>query len=394
MSIASTHWSKDRNSFGRNIPDDLQCRTLEEVQEELAAVGLEVKRGETQVIVSQEDAGGICVGSIVRFPNGDLQSSTRKTQVRSSDGGRTWRKVGRSLFGNYACNLSGGETVQFASRTGHGWEAAPPDERSDVEGFTKSFGWLVRSRDNGVTEEVTLVPIHVPEKLKLTSMHHSRIVELDDGSLLCVDYGRFEDDAVATLDTWVTKEGIVGPREVAKCRTFVIRSVDRGKTWHYLSTVAFDLARTNTSTIGGFTEPDAVMLPDGQILCFMRCVAGGGIRPLRMSRSNDAGRTWSMPLPVADRGVMPVATVMENGAVAVIYGRPYNWLMFSPDEGHTWVGHFQFYHGPKAWDAWNYCAVEEVAPDTLLAVYGHADPVNREEGEQRATFFTVRRKTA
>ena len=393
MTIPSTHWSKDRKTYGVNIPEDLPVKTLDDVQEELAEAGLEVERGETQVIVSQEDAGGICVGSIVRFPNGDLQSSTRKTQVRSSDGGKTWSKVGKSLFGNYACNLSDGETVQFASRTGHGWEVAPPDEVSDVEGYTKSFGWLVRSRDSGVTEEVELVPIHVPKKLKLTAMHHTRIIELDDGSLIAADYGSFEGDGAATLETWCTKEGVVWSREVGKSRTFVIHSTDRGKTWHYLSTVAFDLSRTNTLTVGGFTEPDAVILPNGEVLCFMRCVAGGTIRPLRMSRSNDGGETWSMPMPVADRGVMAVATVMENGVIAVIYGRPYNWLMFSTDEGHTWVGHFQFYHGAKAWDAWNYCAVEEVGPDTLLAVYGNADPDDVEEGEQMATFFTVKRKS-
>ena len=129
MIIESTHWSKDRKTFGINIPDDLQCNTLEDVQDELAEAGMEVERGETQVLVTQEDAGGICVGSIVRFPNGDLQSSTRKTQVRSSDGGKTWSKFGKSLFGNYACNLSNGETVQFASRMGHGWEVALPRMR-------------------------------------------------------------------------------------------------------------------------------------------------------------------------------------------------------------------------------------------------------------------------
>ena len=137
MSIESTHWSKDRKTFGINISDDLQCNTLEDVQDELAEAGMEVERGETQVLVTQEDEGGICVGSIVRFPNGDLQSSTRKTQVRSSDGGKTWSKFGKSLFGNYACNLSDGETVQFASRTGHGWEVAPPDEMGDKEHVTE-----------------------------------------------------------------------------------------------------------------------------------------------------------------------------------------------------------------------------------------------------------------
>ncbi len=391
MSIESTHWSKDRKSFGYNIPDDLKCDTLEDVQDPLARAGLEVERGETQVIISKEDTGRFATGSIVKFPNGDCIVSSQNTQVRSSDGGKTWSKV-KSLFCDYACNLSSGETVHFVRRDGLFCEAAPPDEKSEVDGFTKSFGWLLRSSDNGLTEERERVSIHVPEKLKLSAMSHARILELRDGSLLGIDYGSFEGDGAATLETWCTKEGVIWSREVDKSRCFAIRSTDRGKTWHYLSTVAFDLSKTNTLTVGGFTEPDAVLLPNGEILCFMRCVAGGTIRPLRMSISNDSGKSWSMPLPVADRGVMPYATVMQNGVVAVIYGRPYNWLMFSLDEGHTWVGHFQFYHGPKAWDAWNYCAVEEVAPDTLLAVYGNADPDNTKEGELVGTFFTVKRK--
>ena len=391
MTIPSTHWSKDRTSFGHNIPDDLQCKTLEEVRGDLADAGLEVSRGETQVIIPQEDAGGICVGSIVRFSNGDLVVSTWNAQMRSTDRGKSWRKVG-TLFSGYACILSDGETVQFVRRDGLACEAAPPDEKSDKDGFRKSFGWLLRSRDNGLTEERAQIAIGVPEKLTLSAMSHARIVELKDGSLLGIDYARWADDPIVPFETSVSKEGIVYKRDLSKSRIFCFRSTDRGQTWIHLSMVAFDLSRNNRTTLGGFTEPDGVILPNGELLCFMRSVAGGGIRSLRMSRSNDAGRTWSMPLPVADRGVMPVATVMENGVVAVIYGRPYNWLMFSADDGDTWAGHFQFYHGPKAWDAWNYCAVEEVAPDTLLAVYGNADPDNSKLGEMLGTFFTVKRK--
>ena len=391
MTIPSTHWSKDRKSFGYNIPDDLQCNTLEDVQGELAGAGLEVERGETQVIIPQENAGGICVGSIVKFPNGDLVAATRSAQVRSTDGAKSWSKV-NTLFSNYSCNLSDGETVQFVRRDGLSCDVAPPDEKSDLEGFTKSFGWLVRSRDNGLTEELEQIAIHVPEKMKLSAMSHARILELRNGSLLGIDYARWENDPVVVFGSSVSKDGTVYNRDLPKNRIFAFRSTDRGKNWTYLSTVAFDLSRNNRTTLGGFTEPDAVILPNGEVLAFMRSVGGGGVRPLRMSRSNDAGNTWSMPLPVADRGVMPVATVMESGVVVVIYGRPYNWLMFSADDGDTWVGHFQFYHGPKAWDAWNYCAVEEVAPDTLLAVYGNADPDDIKEGEMLGTFFTVKHK--
>ena len=161
MAIEPTHWSRERSSYGYNIPEDLPATTLEEAQPELKAAGLEVARGDTRVIVEQTDAGGICVGSIVRFPNGDLQARTRQTQVRSSDGSQTWDRIDRSLFQFYVCNLRDGETIQFASRSGHGCEPAPPDEPCEREGYVRSFGWLIRSTDHWKRPSVVFVLLTV-----------------------------------------------------------------------------------------------------------------------------------------------------------------------------------------------------------------------------------------
>lgn len=385
-----THWSQDKKSFGYNIPEDLKADTLEDVRKELATAGLGVERGETRVIIPQEEVGGIPTGSVVRFSNGDIQVHAKGGQRRSSDGGRTWRKV-ESQFSRYACRLSDGETIQFMRSDRHAIEPPSPDEKGHREGFVKSYGWLLRSADSGETEKRESVCIHMPAKFKLVGgLGHARIVELGDGTLIAVDYATFEGDPELTYETWVTKDGIVHPVLLHKSRVFAIRSTDRGKTWHYLATVAFDLGKHHRTTIGGFTESDLLLMPDDRLLCFMRTVGGGDIRPLRMSMSNDGGQTWSYAEPVADRGVCPYACRMENGILAVIYGRPGNWLMFSVDEGHNWVGHFQFYEGPKAYDAWNYCAVEEVAPNTLLAVYGRTDPNDRKTGEIAGTFFKVK----
>lgn len=388
----ASHWSKDKTSFGYNIPEDLKTDTLEDVQEQLASHGLSVSRGETQVIIPQQDAGLMPTGQIVRFHNGDVQVSSRNTRMRSRDGGMTWRQV-ESKFGAYACCLSNGDIVQLLG-------AETPDfprEKSETEGLLKTSASLLRSSNNGTTETVEPAAIYLPGKLTLSTLNHARIVELKDGSLLCATYGHFEADPIVTFETWVTKTGWVHPYTIKKNRVFVIRSTDGGRTWYYLSTVAFDLCKHTQTTIGGFNESDLLALPNGELLCFMRAVVGGGIRPLYMSMSNDGGGTWSNAFPVADRGVSPYACRMSNGTIVVVYGRPGNWLMFSVDEGNSFFGHFQFYMGPKMFDAWNYCALEEVAPDKLLVVYGCSEPSavpgsdEAKKGEMAGTFFTVKR---
>ena len=115
----------------------------------------------------------------------------------------------------------------------------------------------------------------------------------------------------------------------------------------------------------------------------------GRYSPLYLSRSADDGRTWSVADPIADRGVWPNACRLDNGVLAVIYGRPGDWLAFSLDDGHTWIGHFCLHLGPQPWDCGSYDWVEAVAPDTLLAAYGRTDPNNPRMSEVSGTFITV-----
>ena len=124
-------------------------------------------------------------------------------------------------------------------------------------------GVLYRSTDNGYThKEETITLIGIPELAKLNEFSGigkkgagyiivaKAIVRLHDDSLLASALGRFKGD---------TNE-----------RTFVIRSIDRGKTWTYLSTVAFDLTKGKEVRQEGFSEPDLLSLPNGEVLCFIR----------------------------------------------------------------------------------------------------------------------------
>ena len=145
--------------------------------------------------------------------------------------------------------------------------------------------------------------------------------------------------------------------------------------------------------IEGFDEPALLTLPSGEVLCFMRSGGryDGRHSPLYLSRSSDDGRTWGVADPIADRGVWPNACRMANGVLAVIYGRPGDWLAFSLDDGHSWIGHFCLHLGPQPWDCGSYDWVEEVAPDILLAAYGRTDPNNPRMSEVSGTYLTVTR---
>ena len=152
--------------------------------------------------------------------------------------------------------------------------------------------------------------------------------ELRDGSLLMAMYGYFKTDTVVSpaFPKW----------KFYKYRTWVMRSTDRGRTWDYRATVAYDPAVGSES----FCEPDLLVLPNGDISVSCALAAARPIAtPLYVNVSKDDGKTWSKPVPIADRGVWPCACRMQSGVLAVTYGRPDNWLVFSRDHGKTWIGH-------------------------------------------------------
>jgi hypothetical protein len=260
---------------------------------------------------------------------------------------------------------------------------------------------FLRSRDNGNSWEKDSAVIKLNDNYP-NAVPTRRIVALEDGSLVTSLYcSRFSED---------------------KLRTLVIRSTDRGKTWDYLSTVAYDgIGERHTVHPGrppllrsiGFCEPSLVALPDGKLYCFIRsgcsylASTSGDINcptcnalpfsfleqtPVYMSVSEDGGKSWSNADPVAPIGVFPDAVYMTNGIMAVNYGRPGNWIMFSGDNGASWGPVVQFYHDLYPPDCSNYFTIAEIDEGILLAVYARTDQNDHWQSEIAGTYFKVHRE--
>ena len=340
--------------------------------------GLTIQVERTETLIPAHENQCPC-GFLFQLAGGELVVGGPRTVEpeltwrRSRDGGRTWYAA-PSWPSFYVHQFDDGELLHVGT-PGDPWLT-----RGDQPGAYRFP--IYRSHDNGHTHAAESALISgVPQLAEDESEQWGRhvfayvdhgLVTLRDGSLLATVLGKFAGDI--------------------KHRVFVIHSDDRGATWRYRASVAFDLNPTHTHRIEGFTEPDLLALPNGDVLCFMR--TGGRYEgqhtALAVSRSADDGQSWSAPEPVADRGVLPKACRMSNGVLAVIYGRPGDWLAFSRDDGHTWIGHTCLNLGTQAWDCGNYDWIIEVAPDTLLAAYAETDRNDPRRSSILGTWVTVK----
>jgi len=210
---------------------------------------------------------------------------------------------------------------------------------------------------------------------------HRSLLELPGGDLLLTAYGWFEGDE--TPSTYRPS--------MLKCRTLLLRSSDRGQHWSLVSTVAVD------PTVGeeGFNEPVLLRLTKGPL-------AGRLIAHLRtgsdktwkhnaiyQTESDDEGRTWSTPHPLAWANVDPDLIEMHDGTLVASFGyrtlesRVHldayppkdlgeghgNYLAFSHDQGQTWESPIRITHEPSSC----YTTVREVEPGKLLLVYDIGD---------------------
>ena len=355
--------------------------------------GIKVIRGKTLLIIPEKES--FCPsGSVFKFNNGDIQVYDR----RSSDGGMTWYQVDHILENStYQYPEPDNEVIMFqsANAAGSSTNQGRPEvsvQLTDQKGvFEANF---FRSQDNGLSRTGELAKILLPEEL--SDWNHvlcRKIVGLEDGSLL--------------MSMYCNKKS--GDDFERIFRVIALSSNDRGRTWHYRSTIAFDMREDVRGE--GFNETSLLVLPDGKILSFMRSGASyqasigsfnnndwdtkmpfsyGKQTSIYISISGDNGKNWSSADPITSHGVWPNAVLMENGIIAVTYGRPGNWIMFNDGKSESWGPVIPFYNGLYPPDCGNYISMTEVAPNILLVVYSRTNPNDHWQSEIVGTYFKVK----
>jgi hypothetical protein len=89
--------------------------------------------------------------------------------------------------------------------------------------------------------------------------------------------------------------------------------------------------------VGALYEPGVVSFGDGRMVCVMRTDTGGTHEPCFVARSTNWGKTWSKPEILTPFGVMPKMLLLDNGVIALVYGRPGVQLLFCTDgKGELW----------------------------------------------------------
>jgi hypothetical protein len=198
---------------------------------------------------------------------------------------------------------------------------------------------------------------------------HRSVLELPGGDLVAGIYCWFKEDNVPSS---------YEPK-MNRFRCVLLRSSDRGESWHYVSTIACD------PSVGeeGFNEPVLARISAGEhagrIICLMR--TGQKTSPIHQAHSDDEGRTWSFPRALELRGVDPDLIEMADGTLVCSFGHRViteppspehgNYLAFSTDRGETWsyLTHLPIEPHSGATRSTCYTSVREIEPGKLLVLF-------------------------
>lgn len=247
----------------------------------------------------------------------------------STDDGITWSAQGPIDVGSNKGGTLPDGTVIIPS--GAEW-SSPHEARCHIKKSKDGTHW---SQDNDARIEFPPDRTLVRPNGGVSLWFYGNVLPLDGRSVVATLYSQFADSS--------------------QFRSILIRSDDGGHIWRFLSVVAAD----RPSGHAGFTEPSLVRLKNGELLCVMRTEYEKD-RLMAQCRSSDGGKTWSQPVPppgipgVAgadhdyttpdgrhghfDAGnVSPMLALLDNGLLAMAYGRPGQNLAISSDgTGRYW----------------------------------------------------------
>lgn len=302
-----------------STPQTLDVRSLGQTRESVA-----VHNGGLFPVVAVT-LDGIVV-AVLRGGAGHLGLDGRLELIRSHDAGRTWSAplvVADSERDdrNPAIGVSHQGTLILAYHRQGSYDAEGvyrPERFAPREAIEVM---LTRSHDAGLTWEQ-------PTPLAIDALRfgtpYGKVVTLDDGTLLLPIY--LYDDVAE--DDGATRAND-RPRERMRQGSYLVRSVDDGRTW------------AEPSLIGAGTNETALLaLPDGNLLAAMR--GSDTEAALWSTRSADGGRTWSTPVRATSSRQHPGdLLLLANGDVVLTYGNrnpPYRIEgRLSRDGGRTWL---------------------------------------------------------
>lgn len=317
--------------------------------------------------------------------------------LQSEDGGKTWADVKSDLL-RILSGCSSGNLMELSDGTRLGTYTFMINT---VKGSDKGQEMIVfRSKDKGATWQTEFAPVTGPAQCDpywgdghLAGTFYNSMLELPDGALLVFGISWFKSDT--------------------RYRTVVYRSEDQGRSFRYLSTVASDKFLAIPDLPFSLCEPGTVRLKSGEILCFMRSVE---YEPIYRSVSMDDGKTWQKPERAGVSGILPNPVLLNNGVLAMSYGRPGVWVSFSGDgRGDWWTttkciwiwnslwgeGHLPKtphystpgYHTFERSDC--NADMREIAPNRLMIVYNaptkpdSKEPIDRHVGSDDSSVWVV-----
>lgn len=318
---------------------------------------------ETGVAFAQEGVSAFRP-AITEAPNGDILATFNTTGdvnpggeirlIRSTDGGRTWGESqvvktsdawgpDGSIYSSRGMTTLSDGTILLPFNDGINYS---PYNNRDSELY------VARSTDSGHTWTGVDTPIDLPAETREHWACCSRILELDDGSLL--------------MPLWGTRELVEDWRhDPMRWRAAVVKSYDGGRTWEDYSTIAYDPhnppgSRGTGSRGGGVNEPSIVQLDSGRLVAMIRY--GQFVGPsdqafnMYVSYSDDRGATWTDPAPTdpslqaqtPSLAEAPSSAALPEGSSKLIFGHrtmprsapdgDLAAVSVSFDEGVTWEG--------------------------------------------------------
>jgi len=287
-------------------------------------------------VIYKKEGVYACFPTLVRGENGQLitRFATRVqashidprggyTSLTSTDEGESWHPTQEEVVDPAWMDAQG----QIVIPAAHGWRYAPAAQRGALEtrglevrdvpdgSVAYAEGCIVRtSTDQGktFTEQEIETP---PQALVMNFYDVASMLRYDEKIIMRAVYGR----PVAHVPFY---------------EVWLLRSEDNGESWEFL-TLASDPEKEV-----GLGETALLKMPGGDLVAMMRSEPVREQKYLYLSRSQDAGKTWSTPVNTGIHGHPPHLLPLRSGEIVCTYGFREDPMgiraVSSCDEGHTW----------------------------------------------------------